>query len=365
MQNEGLISGLSHVRRCGRGPLSILRHLPRIMRRVYSTVDRTIAAEPDVVVIIDSPEFTHSIAKRIRKRRPDIPIVDYVSPSVWAWRPGRSKKMRPYVDHILGLLAVRARGARAPWRAAVRRYVGHPLDRASRVGYNNTRSGAASCAPRPRSQPARARRAAGQPDVGGRPAAMEPFGDTLRLLIQSGPAPEVIVPCVAHVRGTDRASGQRLAAAPASRRWARRTSSALSSLRMRRLRPRAPLRSSSRSRARRIVVAYRVDPVAARFCAGSSRRRRPCSRALCYGAQCLPRVSSGKELARKSRALRSSRFSRIRRSGEAQISGAGAHSGLHAYPRGPVAERSRRRHRHRVRAQTQNAPAVGELDALS
>ena len=45
-----------------------------------------VAFAPDVVVIIDSPDFTHPIAKRIRKRAPHIPIVDYVSPSVWAWR---------------------------------------------------------------------------------------------------------------------------------------------------------------------------------------------------------------------------------------------------------------------------------------
>jgi lipid-A-disaccharide synthase len=86
------------------GPLAILRHLPRIVRRVHATVDSALRFNPHVVVIIDSPEFTHPIAKRIRKRRPDIPIIDYVSPSVWAWRPGRAKKMRPYIDHILGIL---------------------------------------------------------------------------------------------------------------------------------------------------------------------------------------------------------------------------------------------------------------------
>ena len=65
------------------GPLSILPRLPRIMSRVYRTVDSAVAAEPDAVVIIDAPEFTHPIAKRIRKRAPFIPIIDYVSPSVY------------------------------------------------------------------------------------------------------------------------------------------------------------------------------------------------------------------------------------------------------------------------------------------
>lgn len=108
------------------GPMSILPKLPRIVRRVYQTVDAAIAFAPDVVVIIDSPEFTHPIAKRIRKRAPDIPIVDYVSPSVWAWRPGRAKKMRPYVDHILALLPFEPE-AHARLGGPPCTYVGHPL----------------------------------------------------------------------------------------------------------------------------------------------------------------------------------------------------------------------------------------------
>src|SRR5271165_6300302 len=62
------------------GPAAIIARLPRLVRRVYQTVDAALAFRPDAVVIVDSPEFTHPIAKRIRKHRPDIPIVDYVSP---------------------------------------------------------------------------------------------------------------------------------------------------------------------------------------------------------------------------------------------------------------------------------------------
>ena len=108
------------------GPIAILSRLPTLVRRVYQTVDAVIAANPDVLVIIDSPEFTHPIAKRVRKRNPDIPIINYVSPSVWFWRSGRSRKMRSYVDHVLALL---------PFEPAVHKrlggprcaYVGHPL----------------------------------------------------------------------------------------------------------------------------------------------------------------------------------------------------------------------------------------------
>lgn len=108
------------------GPMSILPRLPRIMRRVYQTVEAALEFKPDAVVIIDSPEFTHPIAKRIRRRAPNIPIIDYVSPSVWAWRPGRAKRMRRYVDHVLALLPFEP-DAHARLGGPACTYVGHPL----------------------------------------------------------------------------------------------------------------------------------------------------------------------------------------------------------------------------------------------
>jgi lipid-A-disaccharide synthase len=108
------------------GPLAILARLPTILRRIASTAAAAVAAEPDAVVIIDSPEFTHPIARRIRRRRPEIPIIDYVSPSVWAWRPGRAYKMRAYVDHVLALLPFEPE-AHARLRGPPCSYVGHPL----------------------------------------------------------------------------------------------------------------------------------------------------------------------------------------------------------------------------------------------
>jgi lipid-A-disaccharide synthase len=86
------------------GLLSILRRLPAIQRRMRETVEAIVAARPDALVIIDSPEFTHRIARRVRARAPAIPILDYVSPSVWAWRPGRARAMRAYVDCVLAIL---------------------------------------------------------------------------------------------------------------------------------------------------------------------------------------------------------------------------------------------------------------------
>jgi lipid-A-disaccharide synthase len=108
------------------GPLAILRRLVPIVRRVHQTVDAAISARPDAVVIIDSPEFTHPIAKRIRRRQPDIPILDYVSPTVWAWRPGRARKMAAYIDHVLALLPFEPDAHRRLGGPPCS-YVGHPL----------------------------------------------------------------------------------------------------------------------------------------------------------------------------------------------------------------------------------------------
>jgi lipid-A-disaccharide synthase len=81
-------------------PARIFQYLCLIKR----TADAAIAAKPDILVIIDSPEFTHRVAKRVRRAAPNIPIVDYGAPSVWAWRPGRARAMRSYVDHVMALL---------------------------------------------------------------------------------------------------------------------------------------------------------------------------------------------------------------------------------------------------------------------
>src|SRR5262249_12911339 len=80
----------------------------------------------DILVIIDSPDFTHRVARRVRARTPLLPIVDYVSPSVWAWRPGRARTMRSYIDHVLALLPFEPAAYRE-LHGPPCRYVGHSL----------------------------------------------------------------------------------------------------------------------------------------------------------------------------------------------------------------------------------------------
>ena len=108
------------------GATAIPRRLPMILRRIRETADAVIAARPDALVIIDSPDFTHRVARRVRRHAPSIPIVDYVSPTVWAWRPWRARAMRRYVDCVLAILpfepSVHERLGGPPCL-----YVGHPL----------------------------------------------------------------------------------------------------------------------------------------------------------------------------------------------------------------------------------------------
>jgi lipid-A-disaccharide synthase len=108
------------------GIAAVPRRLPMIFRRIRQTAAAVVAARPDALVIIDSPDFTHRVARRVRRLAPKIPILDYVSPSIWAWRPGRARAMRAYVDQVLAILpfepAVHVKLGGPPCF-----YVGHPM----------------------------------------------------------------------------------------------------------------------------------------------------------------------------------------------------------------------------------------------
>lgn len=105
---------------------AVLRDLPRLIRRISQTA-KTIADErPDCLVTIDSPDFSLRVARKVRAANPSIPIVHYVCPSVWAWRPGRAVAMKPYVDHILCILPFEAKEL-ARLGGPPGTYVGHRL----------------------------------------------------------------------------------------------------------------------------------------------------------------------------------------------------------------------------------------------
>lgn len=107
------------------GLAEVLPRYPHLRRRMLQTVRAVLEARPDVLVTIDSPDFCLRVAARVRAAAPDIRIVHYVAPSVWAWRPGRAARMAPFVDQVLALLPfeppyMEAAGMRCD-------FVGHPV----------------------------------------------------------------------------------------------------------------------------------------------------------------------------------------------------------------------------------------------
>jgi lipid-A-disaccharide synthase len=126
MAQEGLQSRFPIEQLSIIGLAAVVKQLPMLLRRIRETAEAVIEASPDILVIIDSPDFTHRVARQVRARDPSIPIVNYVSPTVWAWRPGRARAMLGYVDHVLALLPFEPEAYRR-LRGPPCSYVGHPL----------------------------------------------------------------------------------------------------------------------------------------------------------------------------------------------------------------------------------------------
>jgi len=126
MEGEGLRSVFPLSDIAVMGFSAVIARLPLLMRRIGETEAAIVAEKPDVLVIIDSPDFTHRVARRVRAKLPRLPVVDYVSPSIWAWRPGRARAMRRYVDHVLALLPFEPDAHRRLGGPSCT-YVGHPL----------------------------------------------------------------------------------------------------------------------------------------------------------------------------------------------------------------------------------------------
>ncbi len=174
------------------GLAAVLKKLPSILKLIARATEDVLRTKPDVLVIIDSPDFTQRVAKRVHKRDTSIPIVNYVSPTVWAWRPGRAKAMRDYVDHVLALLPFEPDAHRRLGGPPCT-YVGHPLIEQIDTLRPNTEEQA---------------RRDGKPPVllvlpGSRRSEirhhMETFGATLDLLQKRGTDFELILPTMPHL----------------------------------------------------------------------------------------------------------------------------------------------------------------------
>ena len=193
MAREGLMSLFPIEELSIIGLAAVVRELPKILGLIKETAAVVAEVSPDILVIIDSPDFTHRVARRVRARDPAIPIVNYVSPTVWAWRPGRARAMRKYVDHVLALLPFEPE-AYQRLRGPPCSYVGHPLTEQL-------------SALRPNAQ--EAARRAGQPPVllvlpGSRRSEirhhMDVFGQAVGRLQQEGVAFELVLPTMPHLQ---------------------------------------------------------------------------------------------------------------------------------------------------------------------
>ena len=123
MAKEGLESLFPMAELSLMGLTEILPHLPRLLRRIKETSHDIFVRKPAVVVTIDSPGFTHRLAERLQGK--NIPLVHYVAPSVWAWKPGRAKKVARIFDHLLTLLPFEPRYFEKEGLAST--FVGHPV----------------------------------------------------------------------------------------------------------------------------------------------------------------------------------------------------------------------------------------------
>jgi len=109
------------------GLVEVLKHFPLLYKRFNQTMKAILQHNPDVLVTIDAPDFCLRVARKIKRLRPQIRIVHYVAPTVWAWRPGRAAKIARFLDGLLCLFPFEPPYFTKHGLKAV--FAGHPLTR--------------------------------------------------------------------------------------------------------------------------------------------------------------------------------------------------------------------------------------------
>lgn len=104
LQAQGLNSFFDFSELSLMGFTAVLSKLPKLIWRIHQTARAIIDAKPDCLIIVDSPDFTHRVARKVKRALPEIKIINYVCPSVWAWKPQRALAMRGYIEHVLSIL---------------------------------------------------------------------------------------------------------------------------------------------------------------------------------------------------------------------------------------------------------------------
>lgn len=202
LQGLGLVSPFDAGEIALMGFSAVLRDLPRLIRRIGQLAKNVAEERPDCLITIDSPDFSLRVARKVRAANPSIPIVHYVCPSVWAWRPGRAAAMKPYVDHILCILPFEVKELER-LGGPPGTYVGHRLTHETGV------LAAAKAQDMPRDlAPDRVKTLLVLPGSrrGEVRRLIEPFGETVSMLRARGHRLRLLLPTVPHVADLVRSS---------------------------------------------------------------------------------------------------------------------------------------------------------------
>ncbi|KFE35325.1 lipid-A-disaccharide synthase [Thioclava atlantica] len=132
METKGLQSRFPMEELSVMGIMEVLPKYRHLKRRIAETAEAVVAMAPDALITIDSPDFCLRVARLAKQKRPDLKVIHYVAPSVWAWRPGRAQKMAQVVDHVLALLPFEPPYMEAAGMSCD--FVGHPVVAEPRAG---------------------------------------------------------------------------------------------------------------------------------------------------------------------------------------------------------------------------------------
>ncbi len=197
MQAQGLNSRFPMAELSVMGLVEVLPKFFHLKRRISETAQAVMDTQPDVLITIDSPDFSLRVAKLV-KAGSNIRTVHYVAPSVWAWRPGRADKMAKVIDHVLALLPFEPQFmTRAGMECD---FVGHPVVNepiTTDTDISEFRSAYdLGEAPILLALPGSRR---------GEVERLAPvFGEALRVFLRDHPDMRVVVPAVAHIVDTVR-----------------------------------------------------------------------------------------------------------------------------------------------------------------
>jgi lipid-A-disaccharide synthase len=125
LTQKGLVSEFDMNELSVMGWADVLPRLPKLIWRARQTAKAILRTKPDVAVLVDAQVFSGIVARQVRKADPSIPILLYVAPAVWAWKPARAARLKPVFNEVLSVLPFEPEVMRR-LDGPLTHYVGHP-----------------------------------------------------------------------------------------------------------------------------------------------------------------------------------------------------------------------------------------------